>query len=180
MKRTWMISYQDRLWLCFMAGVVVGTVIANLLGRELQSQIGYFDTLFSAGTALDRQERQQLWWFVARQRGMELIVAWLVSLTVFSAAGYYLIAGFAGGSLAVAVVVITLQKGILGLPFYVATVMPQAFCYVPVCLVLAAWAGEDSRKMHLGALGILLALTLAGAVSEVYINPWLLGFLKNL
>lgn len=177
MKRSLKISYHDRLLFCFIAGVIGGTVTANLLSGELQSQIGYFNTLFLSGQSLGGREQQELWYFVVKQRLLEVSGAWLVGLTVFSALGYYILAVLAGGSVALVLSVITVQKGMMGLPFYLATIVPQVFCYLPVCLVLAVWAGEDSRNIHLAGMGILVGLTVAGAVLEVYLNPLVLGFL---
>lgn len=179
-KSIFAFTYQDRLWLCFLLGTIGGTIIANLLSRELQSQIGYFDTLFSSGQILSVQEKQRLWMYVARQRCIEVMVAWLVSLTVFSAAGFYGFAGLAGGSSAIVLSVITGQKGIMGLPFYLATILPQGILYILVWLVLAQWAGERARPIRIRAMGILLLLVVIGAALEVYINPVLIEILKML
>lgn len=180
MKRTWNISYRDRLWICFVAGVAGGTMIANLLSGELQSQIGYFDLLYLESRQLGAGERQRMWLYVVRQRMFEVAGAWLLGLTVCSAGVYYLLAVLAGGSMAVALSVLTMQKGITALLWYLASVFPHAVCYVPVYLVLAAWAGEKPGKPRLGAAGILGLLTMAGTVLEVYINPLLMEFFQKL
>lgn len=43
-----------------MGGILVGTVWANLLGRELLKQIGYFEGIYEAGRNLSSQEQRQL------------------------------------------------------------------------------------------------------------------------
>ena len=85
----------------FLAGVLGGTILANLLGGELKQQVGYFDTLFLAEQGLDLAGKQKLWLYVLRQRGMEFLGGWLLSVTVFSIPGFYLLSLLAGGSIAV-------------------------------------------------------------------------------
>lgn len=176
MKRNMIVSYQDRLLFCFIAGILAGTAAANLLGGELKQQIGYFDTLFLSGQGMDFGRQKEMWLYVLRQRGLELTGAWLLSLTVFSSAGFCLLAGLAGGSIAVALSVITVQKGLSGLLFYMATVLPQALFYVPAGLILASWAGEEQHRIRIPALVLLVVLLLAGSVSETWVSPRLIGF----
>lgn len=180
MKRSIRIPYQERLLFCFLGGVIVGTVIANLLSSELRSQVGYFDALFLSGGVLNAAERKRLWIYVLRQRLLEVTGAWLVSLTTFASAGFQCLIALAGAGVGITVSVITLQKGMLGLPFYLATILPQWLFYIPVWLVLARWAGEDSRFIRWKAMVVLLALILLGTMSEVAINPFLTGIFRKI
>lgn len=179
-KRGLRIPYQERLLLCFLGGVIAGTVIANLLSSELQSQIGYFDALFLTGGVLNAGERQRLWMYVMRQRLLEIAGAWLVSMTVFAAAGFQCLMVLAGANVAVAVSIMTMQKGMLGPVFYLAAILPQWLCYIPIWLILASWAEEGGRLVRWKAMLILLALVLLGTASEVYLNPYLTGFFRKM
>lgn len=180
MKNRVTITYQDRLLFCFLAGILGGTVIANLLGGELKQQIGYFDTLFLAEQALDMEGKRQMWFYVLRQRGLEFLGGWLLSVTVFSIPGFYVLSMMAGGSIAVVLSVITVQKGLMGLIFYLATVMPHALCYVPVALILASWAGEEHHQLRPVGLVMLALLLVVGTASEAWLSPVFVNFFTNI
>lgn len=180
MKGGLRISYQDRLLLCFLGGILGGTIIANLLSSELQSQIGYFDALLLSGAALSDVDQRRLWGYVTRQRLLETAGVWLVSLTTFASLGCCMLAVLAGAVASVTISVITVQKGLFGILFYLASILPQWLFYIPVFLVLALWAEKNSRVIRIRALLILLFLVLVGAAAEVYINPYIIGILKNM
>ncbi|MEG2350268.1 MAG: stage II sporulation protein M [Hungatella sp.] len=167
-------SYEDRLFFCFLGGILGGTVLANLLSGELRNQIGYFDALFLTETPLTWEEKQRLCGFVFRQRLLETALAWLIGLTVMAAPVFHLLTFCMGGSMAVLISVITFEKGVFGLPFYVATMLPQIVPYMVLFLVLASWAGETSHPIRPRASMLLLALVAMGAVFEVYLNPYFL------
>lgn len=176
-KRVIGISYEDRLLLCFLAGVVGGTVAANLFCVELQSRVGYFDAWLTAGRELDGAIRQEMWHYVLQQRVPEFLGLWLVSLTVFSAAGFSLLMGVGGVAAGVSVSILTMQKGIAGILIYPVTLFPHTLCYIPVCLFLARRAGEKGRSFRLAGMAVLGAVWLLGTLLEVYINPLISQFL---
>ncbi|MBS5063273.1 MAG: stage II sporulation protein M [Hungatella hathewayi] len=179
MKNRVTITYQDRLLICFLAGVLGGTIIANLLGGEMKQQIGYFDTLFLAEQGLNWEGKRQMWLYVLRQRGLEFLGGWLLSVTVFSIPGFYVLSLMAGGSIAVVLSVITVQKGVMGLVFYLASVMPHALCYIPIALILASWAGEEHHLLRPLGLSLLVLLLVVGTASEAWLSPVLLHFFTN-
>lgn len=174
------ITYQDLLLLFFIAGVLGGTITANLLSEELKRQIGYFDTLFLSEQALSMTQKQQMWLFVLRQRCMELLGAWLLSLTVFSAVGFCGAAALVGGSVGVVLSVITVQKGLWGLLFYLGTILPQALFYVPIGLILASWAGEEKHPIRIPAILLLSLLLVVGTAAEAFVSPAVVLILTNL
>lgn len=174
------ISYQNRLLLFFIAGILGGTITANLLSEELKQQIGYFDTLFLSEQALNMAQKQQMWLFVLRQRCMELLGAWLLSLTVFSAVGFCGAAALVGGSVGVVLSVITAQKGLLGLVFYLGTILPQALFYIPIGLILASWAGEEKHPIRIPAILLLSLLLVVGTAAEAWLSPIVVSFITKL
>lgn len=174
------ITYQDLLLLFFIAGVLGGTITANLLSEELKRQIGYFDTLFLSEQALSMTQKQQMWLFVLRQRCMELLGAWLLSLTVFSAVGFCGAAALVGGSVGVVLSVITVQKGLWGLLFYLGTILPQALFYIPIGLILASWAGEEKHPIRIPAILLLSLLLVVGTAAEAFVSPAVVSILTNL
>ena len=71
--------------------------------------------------------------------------------------------------------VMTGLKGILGLPFFLARVMPQAFLYVPVWCLLLLWGIRRNGRLRIPALLMVLAFVAAGSACEVWLNPCFLG-----
>ena len=74
---------------------------------------------------------------------------------------------------------LTCENGMMGLAVYLATVLPQAACYLPVWLFLAGAAGRRMRIpiRYVLAGAVLLA---AGIWCEGVISPWLLrGLLRR-
>lgn len=175
-KNRFLTGYLDYLLLCFLGGVAAGTVTANLLSGELQSQIGYFDGWFSGGKILTGAQKVQMYWYVLRQREIEFLMAWFLTLTVFSRPGFCCLAAWTGGISAVTISIFTGQFGMLGAAAYVATIMPQYLFYLPVWLILAGWAQKSEKKLRLLGLVVLILVTAVGAAAEVYVNPYLLRF----
>ena len=54
------VSFWNLWLLLFVGGVLGGTIWANLLGRELLEQIGYFDGIFQTGMKMNHEEQWQL------------------------------------------------------------------------------------------------------------------------
>lgn len=171
MKNKLLVTYQDRLLIFFVAGILGGTIIANLLSGDIKQQIGYFDTLFLSEQALTMEEKKQMWYYVLRQRSLEMLGAWLLSLTVFSAAGFYSLAALVGGSIGVVLSVITVQKGLMGLIFYLGTILPHGLFYIPIWLILASWAGEDKHPVRIPAILLLTVLLVMGTAGEAWLSP---------
>lgn len=168
-------TYVNVIILLFLAGVIGGTILANCLNTELMEQSGYFGSLFLTQTAVNQNQRKQLFFYVLRQRSIEVIVAWLVSITMYSA---FIFAGFSflcGGSMGILISMITYQKGVWGIFYYLATIFPQIICYLPVWFVLAVWAGEKGKNYRFVSLVKILLLIFSGVCLETYINPLIIG-----
>lgn len=180
MKNKFTIPYKDRLMICFVAGILGGTIVANLLSGELKQQIGYFDTLFLSEQSLTMAEKKQMWFYVLRQRSLEMLGAWLLSLTVFSAVGFYGLAAVTGGGIGVVLSVITMQKGLMGLVFYLGTIFPHGMCYIPIGLILASWAGEERHQIRVPATLLLALLLVVGTVAEAWLSPMIVLFFTKL
>ena len=130
-KSRFLTGYPDNLLLCFLGGAAGGTVIANLLSKELQSQIGYFDGWFSGGKILSGAQKVQMYWYVLRQRELEFLMAWFLTMTVFSRQGFCCLAAWTGGISAITISIFTSQLGIMERPGLCG------FCCAPIFLLSA-------------------------------------------
>lgn len=175
MKRK--LSYVNVILLLFLGGVIAGTILANCLNRELMEQSGYFGTLFSTQVTLNRGQQRELLFYVFRQRILEIAAAWLISMTMYSA---FLFAGLSfafGGMTGIVISMITYQKGVWGLFYYLATIFPQMICYLPVWIILMIWAGQSEKNYRWRSLAKIIVLVLLGIFLEACINPYIIGYL---
>ena len=172
----WNMNMQMVLAICFFAGILAGTAACNWMGSELTEQFQYVSQFFLTGASYSKEYSRELFSLVFRQRALEVLGAWLIGLTVLSGPGFALIAGYYGLSLSVILSITTMQKGIMGLPLFLATLLPQWLVYLPVFVVLAVWALSAVKKPRIAALLILLAAVALGSVLEVTVNPLVIGY----
>ena len=158
------------------AGVIAGTIWANLLGGELLSQIGYFDGLYKSGQIIDEEERRLLWRYVLIQRLWEAGFGGLLAMTPLAAAGYLVLSFAAGFILAAFIAAFTLEKGVAGILLWFMSVFPHGLCYVGVWAVwlMVVRERQEQQKISIWLLAGFLAA--AGSFLEVWVNPILLRF----
>lgn len=169
--------YQDILLCFFIAGVAAGTVMANLLSKEVISQGGYFGTVFPNAALSGWQADMEFLFYIGRQRLLEMAFALLMAMTVYSFPCFCLMAAYYGFLPGIVLTILTCQKGLLGLPYYVVTIFPQCIVYLAVWYVLAMWACERSHKLRPASVLGLLVLVLVGILLEWFVNPYLIKIL---
>lgn len=168
-------SGENRFILFFFAGLLAGTAAANFLHASLSDQAGYYLNLLSHQADLGRTEQLALFGDICRQRVIEVLIAWLIGLTAYAVPCFCVLSAGFGLSVGVVLSVMTGQKGILGLPFFLASVMPQAFLYVPVWCLLLMWGIRRNGRLRIPALLLVLAFVAAGSACEVWLNPFFMG-----
>lgn len=169
--------YWDWLLIWFLAGTACGTILINIwkpqLAQTPQMLAGVFlDMAAGAG----KQDKTNLILYVARQRIGRTAVIALMSVTSWSAFGFCFLAFYGGLSGSMILSVITCQKGLMGLPCYMATLFPQYLFYLLIWFILAGWASKQKHQVRLGAvlgIGVLLIL---GICLETVINPVIMKF----
>lgn len=160
--------------LCFFAGLGVGTFLANFLYPSFAREAAYYLELLDKNVDLNKGESMKLFGQVFRQRLIQVGLAWLVGLTAYGPLAFCLFAAGLGFSVSFVLSVITVQKGLMGLPVFFMTIMPHALCYLPLWGILFLWAVEKGRRFRLPAFFLLLALTAAGSACETWLNPFFL------
>jgi len=177
MKKVKRISFWNLWAVLVMAGVLGGTVWANLLGRELLGQIGYFDGIYQTGKIMDNGEQWELWRYVLGQRAWEVCFGGLLAMTPFAVPGYLVLAFGAGFALAVMITMFTLEKGWMGIGYWLASVLPHGICYLVIWMILteAVKEKQDMKKIRVWLFSGFLVT--AGSFLETWANPWLLKWL---
>ncbi len=176
----WKVYRSTRTWdiylICFFIGLTAGTVMANLWYSSFADEAGYYLGLLNRNVNLGKDERMQLFGQVVSQRVMEVWIIWLIGMTAYALPLFCTFMGLAGFSMGFVLSVITVQKGLMGLPIFFMTIMPQSLCYLPVFGILLFWGIQKERRFRIPALILLLLLTAAGSAFEAWINPFFLKF----
>lgn len=166
----------DIYLICFFIGLTAGTVMANFWYSSFSDEAVYYLGLLNRNVDLGKGERMQLFGQVLSQRLMEVWIIWLIGMTAYALPLFCAFMTMAGFSMGFVLSVITVQKGLMGLPVFVMTVMPQCLFYLPVFGILLLLGLQKERRFRIPAFILLLLLTAAGSGLEAWINPF---FLKS-
>lgn len=166
----------NRYLFCFFLGLAAGTIMANYCYPSLTKEAGYYLNLLDRNVNLEQGKRVELFGQVLRQRMVEVWIAWLIGLTSYVVPLFCLLTAGAGFSMGFVLSVITVSKGLMGLPVFFMTLMPQALCYLPLWSILFLWSMQKERRFRLPAFFLLLLLAAAGSACEAWINPVFLKF----
>lgn len=161
----------QRYGFCFFAGLAAGTGAANFFYPWYAKEAAYYLELLGRNGTLRQEERLRLFWPVFRQRMVQVCVLWLCGLTAYGGILFSLFAFLLGFTTGFVLSVITAGKGLMGLPVFLMTLLPQIFCYLPVCLILLFWGMQRSRRGRIPIFLLILVLTVAGSGLEVWANP---------
>lgn len=172
--------YKNQFLICFFAGLLTGTAAANILYASLNDQAGYYVSLLSRRSALGKGERLSLFGTVCRQRIIETLMAWLMGLTAYAVPCFCLLCFGAGLSIGLVLSVMTGQLGLMGLPFFVSSILPQALLYVPVACLFLWRSLRGGGGLKLAGLVPALLAVIAGSACEVWIGPHIMDTVQTL
>lgn len=162
---------------CFFAGTIAGTVWVGLMTPEIQEQLGGLGQAQFRRAGIGVPEMGQFL-HVLIQREMEAGFLWLIGMTAFSVIGIFLAALYGGISMSVIISLMTRQAGLMGLPLYLLSVVPQVFFYLPVIGVLLFWGLDPWKKTHVAGYLVLAVFVALGAFAETFLNPYCLAVLN--
>ncbi len=165
------LTYSMVLLCCLFCGTAAGTILANCLGGQLGELAAGYGQLVPGYSGLTAGQRRRLWGYTARQRMSEMGLAALVGMTPLSAGGFAVFAFAAGAVCGLLVSVLTLERGLLGLPIFLLGVFPQWLCYLPVWVFMATRADEGLDRLRIRTWIFLTVFAGAGIFLEAYINP---------
>lgn len=167
MRRLRRLSYEERLLLLFLVGSICGCMIANLLGGELLEQIGSFDFMSETSQFSTKEAHEASIWLL-RRRMMQLGLGCLIGMTPIAIPAFSSGALLAGGGMAVMITICTVYGGWLGIWIFLKAALPQMLCYLPVVVILAAAAEHGTQRMKGRVWLLLVVLTAAGGLLEVF------------
>lgn len=156
-------TYKDWLLLCFFLGILGGTAAALLFGQ----------TAFKEGFPTGREKlsgrgdfRFLGFWTVYIERAKMLLAGWMVSLSAYSKSFFGLFTLYIGMCISVSLSLLTMQKGIWGLPVFLWRTFPQSIAYLTAWSAVSVWAGSREKKLRFPAVLFLLFIVAAGAFFE--------------
>ncbi|WP_124066874.1 stage II sporulation protein M [Clostridium sp. E02] len=167
-------NVQDRYLFFFFAGLAVGTVLANFWYPSFINQATYYLGLLDQNATLSQEQKGRLFGQVLRQRGIQVFVAWLIGLTAYAVPLFCILTASIGFSMGFVLSLITVQKGLMGLPVFILTVFPQCLCYLPALVLLLFWGTQKEKRFPVLPFFILVVLTVAGSMAEAWMNPYFL------
>lgn len=167
-------SQETPYLLSFFAGLAAGTFLAVFLYHSFDREAAYYLEMLERSADLNKQESRDLFTHIFRQRLIFAGIAWLAGLTVYAPFIFGIFTAGTGFSLGFIISVITAGKGLMGLPVFLMTVMPQALFYLPLCALLFWWALQRKKRFKIPLFFLLLILTAAGSACETWLNPFFL------
>lgn len=167
------VDYKNWLFVCFLLGILGGTAAACFCAGSREGALGLEEaSLWSLGMV---QASPGAFARVCRLRLGQMAAGWMAGMTVCSFWLFGLFSLYTGMCLSAALAVMTLEEGLLGLPVFLSAALPHGLCYGLVWAVLAMWAGNREKRMHLLPLILLAGIAVAGAFLEIYVSPLLLN-----
>ena len=164
--------YGEWLLGAFAAGIVLGTAAVNLAGNGFRERAGEFEAFLAGSLAAGGGQGWELLKAVAVQRLGETALLWALGRTAAARICCCGLAAYLGISVSAVLAVFTLENGMMGLPLYLASVLPQGLCYIPVWLFLAGSAGSHGR-MPVRYVLAGAAILGAGICCECFVSPWI-------
>ena len=166
----------DRYLICFFIGLIAGTIIANFWYSSFENEAVYYLGLLNRSKSVNGQYGIGLFGAVLRQRLIQIFVAWLIGMTAYAAVLYCFLTAGLGFSMGFVMSVITVQKGLMGLPFFFMTVMPQWLCYLSLWILLLYWGVQKGKRFRVAVLFFILLLCIMGSALETWMNPVFLKY----
>lgn len=151
--------YQDWLLLCFILGILGGTAAVLVFGN------GLILTGVLGGTS-GGNAPEAAFFRVFRKRASQVSMGWLAGLTVCSRFLFGVFTFGAGLCLGTVLAVLTARRGLMGLPLFLQSALPHGMIYLGVWYILAGWAGQEEKKVHLLGWGLLVLAVGVGAWME--------------
>lgn len=170
---------QYKYFLIIMAGVIIGTLIANIGISNITDKIGVFDYDFKNSFINVELDTHLYWRYILKLRIKEYMLLILILITPIAMQGIYMLMSFAGISIGVIISVSVMNMGVAGMCVYAASALPQYIIYAVTIYFMVSSFGKrymDLKKM-VAVIIISLICLVIGTLYEAYINPWILKIL---
>ncbi len=196
MRQGWAWRGRSILVVCFFLGIFLGTLVGNLgmhpglpsvegMGMEEMERLEKRQEFFQEFGRL--AARNQPWRLASGSREKFLYLCghrlkeggllWLLGLTVCAVPCFCVLAVYAGFSLSWIITCYTSQLGLMGLPGFFASCLPQWLLYGPAWYLFVYLGLEHPAKIRMLPTVLALTFLVFGAGAEAFVNPALIALM---
>lgn len=168
---------QYRYYIVILAGVVAGTLLANLAIDNVTDKIGIFNPDFKNAFANVNLDGTLYLRYIFAMRLKEYIGLWLVLLTPAAIAGIYVFMAVVGVSTGMMVSVSVMNMGVKGMFIYAVSLLPQYIIYAAAVFFIVSYIEKRHITMKKTTVAIIISFLflITGTLYETYISPVLIG-----
>lgn len=139
--------WRNRVCALFIPGVMLGMAFSWCYGKKYVAYAGILSAYYLQRYHYAAPSREQLFFFLLRERGMGALVLCALSATVVRALAVRLFSCWAGFCAGTYFTMLGLKFGAEGLAFGVLGLLPQYIFYVAAYFLLATGAGTTGTGM---------------------------------
>lgn len=174
------LKMNHRLFLCFIAGLVLGTFLLNLFLGGFAGKLGVYSEYFINGVDMygEKVEKFSFFLYCVKKYVCECIFILFFNITPIGKLFNKIYCGYKGVVTAVLISSTTLTYGAGGLFLYVISIFPHYLLYVPF-FVASMYVGiqvadmvkeKKMGKFKLRAVILLVLLAVGTSFLEAYVN----------
>lgn len=183
-KQTINLKIKYRLFLCFLAGVFIGTFMFNLWGRNINNDISIYNKYLVDGLIINRISKWDYCIYCLKKYLCEFGIILLLNLTPFDKLFNRIYLIFKGINIGMIISSTTLTYGCGGLLIYLLSIFPHYFIYIPfviaslyVAMHMSKLIKEKSNKKGYKAIIVIIVMALFTSLLEAYVNYPILSYL---
>lgn len=172
---------QYRYYIVILAGIVIGTLAANLLIDNVTEKISIFTTDFNNAFINVKLDKELYLKYVLELRLKEYICLLLVMFTPVCLLGTYAFMLYAGVSMGIMVSVSVMNMGLKGMLAYAVCIVPQYIIYAITVFLLVSCTHKRQERLRKTVMLIVASLIvlILGVLYESYISPLLIKCMLN-
>ena len=170
---------EHRLFLYFLCGVVLGTLMINIFGTSYEGNIDIYSS-YLVGNSLSNDAKIDTWNYMMycfKSYIGEFGIVFLFNLTPFGKVFNSLYLCVKGLTIGLLIAAATLAYGVGGLFLYIVSIFPHYIAYIPyvVCAIyvsikLSERLKNKDKRLNLKAILIVIVLALITSLLEAYAN----------
>ena len=181
--QTMNLKNEHRLFLYFLVGVILGTLMLNLYGRNGSNNISIYNEYLTDGLVYSKVNKWSYSIYCFKSYICEFGILLLLNLTPFDKLfnrGYLI---YKGLNVGIIISSTTLTYGCGGLLIYLLSIFPHYFIYVPfviaslyVSMHLSKMIKERNNKKGYKAVVLIIAMAFFTSMLEAYVNYPILSY----
>lgn len=172
------LNMSHRLFLCFLGGIILGTLLLNLFMGAYASRLGVYSEYFRNGVDMygDNVNKSAFFTYCIKKYIGECLVIVFLNITPIGKIFNYIYCIYKGAVIAMLISSATLTYGAGGLLLYIISVFPHYLLYVPffvAAMYVGIQVGEMTKEKKMGKFKIRAVVVLSGlAVGTSFLEAY--------